>query len=121
MRPQLLKETIKSAFPVQRTMCIEGAPGGGKTTLVEEVAAELEVPIIVQHLPTSLVEDFGIPYPSATDNSFEYKMPNWFPIKGKAPEKGILLFDDRNQASSDLQKVIANILSGTYPARCAIT
>jgi hypothetical protein len=36
-------------------------------------------------------------------------LPDWFPIKGKAPERGILLFDDRNQANADLQKVLANI------------
>jgi hypothetical protein len=55
-----------------------------------------------------LVEDFGILFPDG-DNGLKYKLPEWFPIKGKAPDKGILLFDDRNQANSDLQKVLANI------------
>jgi hypothetical protein len=44
-----------------------------------------------------------------TGDSLQYKLPEWFPVKGKAPESGILLFDDRNQASADLQKVLANI------------
>jgi hypothetical protein len=55
-----------------------------------------------------LVEDFGILFPNGEDK-LNYKLPDWFPVKGKAPERGILLFDDRNQARSDLQKVLANI------------
>lgn len=108
MRATLLKETIKSLFPIQRTICIEGSPGGGKTTIVQQVAEELGVPCVERHMPTMLVEDFGILFPNAEDK-LNYKLPEWFPVKGKSPERGILLFDDRNQASSDLQKVLANI------------
>lgn len=108
MRATLLKETIKSLFPVQRTLCIEGSPGGGKTTIVHEVAQKLDIPCIERHMPTMLVEDFGILFPDG-DDKLHYKLPDWFPVKGKAPEAGILLFDDRNQADPDLQKVLANI------------
>ena len=108
MRAALLKETIKSLFPITRTLCIEGAPGGGKTTIVHEVAQELGIPCIERHMPTMLVEDFGILFPNG-DDKLHYKLPDWFPVKGKAPERGILLFDDRNQAGPDLQKVLANI------------
>jgi len=108
MRATLLKETIKSLFPIQRTICIEGSPGGGKTTIVQQVAEELGVPCIERHMPTMLVEDFGILFPNG-DDKLHYKLPDWFPVKGKSPERGILLFDDRNQASADLQKVLANI------------
>jgi MoxR-like ATPase len=108
MRASLLKETIKSTFPIQRTLCIEGSPGGGKTTIVHQVAEELDLPVIERHMPTMLVEDFGILFPKES-GGLEYKLPDWFPVKGKAPDKGILLFDDRNQANADLQKVLANI------------
>ena len=109
MRATLLKNTIKSLFPIQRTISIEGAPGGGKTTIVHEAASELGVPVIEKHMPTMLVEDFGILFPNGDQQSLHYKLPDWFPVKGKAPEAGILLFDDRNQAGADLQKVLANI------------
>jgi hypothetical protein len=110
MRSSLLKDTLKSLFPIQRTVSIEGSPGGGKTTLVHEMAEELGVPCIEKHMPTMLVEDFGILFPDHKEaQSLHYKLPDWFPVKGKAPERGILLFDDRNQASNDLQKVLANI------------
>jgi len=108
MRSTLMKETLKSLFPIRRTVCIEGPPGGGKTTIVQQVAQELDVPYIERHMPTMLVEDFGVLYPSG-DDTLQYKLPEWFPVKGKAPERGILCFDDRNQASTDLQKVLANI------------
>ena len=108
MRATLLKQTLKSLFPIRRTVCIEGAPGGGKTTIVHEVANELEIPVIEKHLPTMLVEDFGILFKNDT-GGLRYELPDWFPVKGKAPEHGILLFDDRNQAGNDLQKVLANI------------
>lgn len=107
MRATTLNQTIKALKPFNRTVAIEGAPGGGKTTIVHEVADELGIPCIERHMPTMLVEDFGIPYPD--DEGFSYKLPDWFPVKGKAPEQGILLFDDRNQAGADLQKVLANI------------
>lgn len=111
MRATLLKETIKSLFPITRTLSIEGAPGGGKTTIVHEVAQELDIPCIERHMPTMLVEDFGILFPDGSPDSqrLSYRLPDWFPVKGKAPEQGILLFDDRNQAGPDLQKVLANI------------
>ena len=109
MRATTLKSTIKSLFPIQRTVCIEGSPGGGKTTIVQEVAKELDIPYIERHMPTMLVEDFGIPMVMGDNETLSYKLPDWFPVKGKSPDKGILCFDDRNQANADLQKVLANI------------
>lgn len=108
MRASLLKDTLKALFPINRTVCIEGPPGGGKTTIVHQVAEELGITCIERHMPTMLVEDFGILFPDGSDR-LHYKLPDWFPVKGKAPERGILLFDDRNQAGADLQKVLANI------------
>ena len=109
MRPEYVKTLVKTTFnTTKRTICLEGPPGGGKTTVITQIAAELGVPCIVKHLPTMLVEDFGVLFPNG-DDTLHYKLPDWFPVAGKAPEKGILLFDDSNQANTDLQKVMANI------------
>jgi len=109
MRATLLNSTLSSLIRVGRPVAIEGAPGGGKTSIVHQVADELDLPVVEKHMPTMLVEDFGIPYP--TDNGFEYKLPDWYPYHGKPGTEGggVLLFDDRNQANADLQKVLANI------------
>ena len=112
MRPTLLKETLKSLYSKQRTVCIEGPPGGGKTTVVHGTAEELDKHYIERHVPTMLVEDFGVPDMMSSAQSFGYKIPEWFPAKGSKWDDGrggILCFDDRNQASADIQKVIANI------------
>jgi hypothetical protein len=112
MRPTLLKETLKSLHAKCRTVCIEGAPGGGKTTVVQETADELDKHYIERHIPTMLVEDFGVPDMMTSGTSFGYKLPEWFPFKGSRYDDGrggILCFDDRNQASADIQKVLANI------------
>lgn len=118
MRSSRLFETLKTLYPIQRTVAIEGPPGGGKTTIVKEVAKTVfgldgkqGVPFTLVHMPTALVEDFGIPYPDTDRTGFKYMMPHWYPYQGKAGTErgGILLFDDRNQAGPDLQKVLANI------------
>ena len=63
-------------------MAIEGAPGGGKTTICEEVANELKVGFIEKHMPTMLVEDFGIMYPNG-DDMLHYKLPDWYPSQDR--------------------------------------
>ena len=109
MRSALLASTLKSLFKIRRTVVIVGPPGGGKTSIVHQVARDLGVPIIEKHMPTMLVEDYGIPMPNPETGELTYMVPDWFPVEGKAAPEGILLFDDRNQANTDLQKVMANI------------
>jgi len=114
MRAATLIETIKAMYStsLKRSICIEGAPGGGKTSVVQQVAKELGVHYIEKHMPTMLVEDFGVPDLIKDGNTFGYKIPDWFPAKGTAYDDGkggILCFDDRNQSNADLQKVLANI------------
>lgn len=110
MRPQLMKSTLAALIGVKRTVCIEGPPGGGKTTIAKDVTESLGLRYIERHMPTMLVEDFGIPYLGA--DTLTYKIPDWFPAVGSQYDDGVggvLCFDDRNQASADLQKVLANI------------
>ena len=110
MRATLLKDTLKCLVKIGRPVAIEGAPGGGKTTIVREVAKELDIHYIERHLPTMPVEDMGVPMIDRP--TLYYKLPDWFPAKGGEYDDGrggILCFDDRNQAATDMQKVLANI------------
>jgi hypothetical protein len=117
MKPTLILKSLVSIYTASmattgkapRSVSLVGAPGGGKTTLWKEVAAHLGIPIIVKHMPTMLVEDFGVPRFSADSATFDYALPDWWPLEDVAPPKGILLFDDRNQCGPDIQKVNANI------------
>jgi hypothetical protein len=105
IRSTQLSEVIKSLYAIKRTLCVEGPPGGGKTSIVRQAANQLGVQYIERHMPTMLVEDFGIPVPD--NGTLRYQIPEWFPTDPTS--EGILCFDDRNQASADLQKVLANI------------
>lgn len=111
MKPSIIEKTLPTLLEKQISTCLTGAPGGGKTTIVHQIAKAQGIAIIEKHLPTMLVEDFGIPWPDANGKEFTYKLPDWYPYRGKPnlPERGILLFDDRNQANQDIQKVLANI------------
>jgi len=107
MRAELLASTLVDLWQIKRPVVVTGPPGGGKTSIVKQVADKLGVGYIHKHMPTMLVEDFGIPYPSKDGESFDYKLPEWFPVD---PEwEGVLCLDDRGQCGPDLQKVCANI------------
>lgn len=106
MRPNDIQELITSLFPIKRSICIEGPPGGGKTSIVRQVARNLSIQYMEKHVPTMLVEDFG--FPSPIDGVLQYTIPYWWPIDPAS--QGILCLDDRNQASPDIQKVLANII-----------
>jgi hypothetical protein len=112
MRATLLKDTLTELFKAKRPICIEGMPGGGKTTIVQQTASSLKVGYIEKHTPTMLVEDFGVPNMAVDGDSFNYKLPDWYPAESRTdiPDEGVLCFDDRNQAPADIQKVLANIL-----------
>ena len=73
MRATLLQETLIELFKSKRPVCIEGMPGGGKTTIVQQVANKLSVGYIEKHTPTMLVEDFGVPDMAVEGDSFGYK------------------------------------------------
>lgn len=107
MRASTLAKTIQAMYPTRRTVCVEGAPGGGKTSIIRQAAEAMGVPYIEVAVATKLVEDFGAPMPQ--NNRLVYTVPDWFPVKGEHPDEGILCFDDSNQADPELQKVLANI------------
>jgi len=113
MRATLLKETLKAkmAANIKRSSVVVGPPGGGKTSIIKQVAKELDYQYIQRHLPTMPVEDLGVPM--VDKPMLYYKLPEWFPAKGSKHDTGtpgILCFDDRNQAGTDLQKALANLV-----------
>lgn len=123
MKAELLKDVTRSYYNIGRSLCVEGPPGGGKTSIAKQTAREMRKPCITVHLPTALVEDFGVPDIVSTsiaqendqyeDNSFGYRLPAWFPAKDGPLDNGrggIVIFDDRNQADQSIQKVLANII-----------
>ena len=116
MKPSAVIRTLNALWDAAlktgqapRAVTFTGPPGGGKTSIIKQFADSRELPIIIKHTPTMLVEDFGIPRFRTDSATFDYALPDWYPVKGVAPTFGILLFDDRNQSAADIQKVLANI------------
>jgi hypothetical protein len=113
MRSSLLQSTLTSLISngVKSSAVIVGPPGGGKTSIVKQVAKGLGYQYIQRHLPTMPVEDLGVPM--VDKPQLYYKLPDWFPAKGSKHDNGqpgVLCFDDRNQAGNDLQKALANLV-----------
>jgi len=137
MRSSLIKQTIIDLFPTTMPINIKGSPGGGKTAICTAAGRELAERIspdaeyvyyrgskfagrwtkgdfgfATVHTPLMMVEDMvGFPQllgHADAEKVVEYSLaPYWPTLNG--PQYGILLFDDRGQASADIQKVIANI------------
>ena len=115
MRAKLLKETLTSLWNKQnlRPVIIEGAPGGGKTSIVQQVASELNIGYIEKHYHyVGGGLRCALHYQQATNGTFQYTIPDWYPVEGRTdiPDFGILCFDDRNQGDNALQKSMANIM-----------
>lgn len=113
MRASTLKDTLKSLINagVKSSAVVVGPPGGGKTSIIKQVAKELDFQYIQRHLPTMPVEDLGIPM--IDKPMLYYKLPDWFPAKGSKWDNGrpgVLCMDDRNQSNNDLQKAMANLV-----------
>ncbi len=102
-----MKQVLIDLWKIKRPSCLIGPPGGGKTSVVQQVAEELGVEYIHKHMPSMLVEDFGILFPKDKSDKLGYRLPDWFPTDPDL--EAILCFDDRNQSNADLQKVMANI------------
>ena len=116
MRANKLLSEIKKCLlsdKFTRAICVLGEPGCGKTSIVQQVASSLDDwGYIEKHMPTMLVEDFGVPLVDSSSNVLRYLLPDWYPAEDRTdiPDRGVLCFDDRTQANQDLQKVLANII-----------
>lgn len=104
-----LEKIIPEFISKKTPFILTGLPGIGKTDILMQIAEKLGLETEVVHVPLFRCEDFGIPH--VVNGKVEFSIPAWFPCAGsKHGPKGILIFDDRNQADVNIQKVLANIL-----------
>lgn len=99
---------IESLNAIRRPIYITGEPGVGKTSGAKQAATNLSLQYIHLHCATMLTEDMGMPDVMHDRESFTYKMPHWWPTDPLT--KALLCLDDMGQSSSDIQKVLANIM-----------
>ena len=108
MRTRDLITTLTALIRARRPVYITSAPGAGKTTVCQHVSEVLGMHYIHCHVPTRLVEDFGVPDMGSMEDYFRYKLPEVFNIPADRPT--LINFDDRGQCGQDLQKIIANMI-----------
>jgi len=108
MRVKHLIQTLKALVSVKRPVYLTGAPGGGKTSVAQQVAEDMDMAFIHVHMPNQLVEDFGVPDMGSQDDVFGYKLPKKWMVDPDRPT--MICLDDRGQCGTDIQKIIANII-----------
>ena len=108
MRTKTLIETLKALVAIKRPVYLTSAPGAGKTSVTQQVAADLGMKYIHVHMPTCVVEDFGVPDMGTTEDTFVYKLPERWKVDPETPT--LINMDDRGQCDTSLQKVVANVI-----------
>jgi MoxR-like ATPase len=89
---------LKAALKNNRPALLLGPAGSAKTSTVQKVAAEMEMPVEVLLLAGILPEDLGgLVRPTEDGKAFEYLAPKWATKYGDKPF--VLFLDEINQAS----------------------
>ena len=108
MRVKYLIQTLTDLVGIRRPVYLTGAPGGGKTSVAQQVAETLGMAFTHIHMPNQLVEDFGVPDMAAAGDTFGYKLPERWMVDPDIPT--LICLDDRGQCGTDIQKLVANII-----------
>lgn len=102
-------ERIKKLYKMRMNGMLWGPTGVGKSSKVKQVTEELEIELIsISLLTLESVDLSGYPFPDYESGVVKLLPPEW----AKYPDnfKGILLFDEFNHASDDLQKSLYRVL-----------
>jgi hypothetical protein len=96
-----------------KNVYIEGAPGGGKTQIVQQAATELgsNYFVVFRHGPTMQPEDLALPFCS-DDGRLDFARAGWLPLAGDyADGQHVVMFvDEMAQADHAVQKTLANLM-----------
>lgn len=107
MRASSLVSSIHTSLDSGVPLFIWGAPGGGKTSLVESVAAERGLELrTVRLAQLDPVDVRGIP--SVADGCTRWNAPDWLPTTGG----GILFLDEFPQGAPSVQNAFGQLLPG---------
>jgi hypothetical protein len=111
MRAKQLKEAIKFAIKNQYPLLIKGAPGVGKTSIVQQACFETKTELIVSHPVVSDPTDYkGLPFPVAGEHKAAF-LPFGELLKLiEAKQPTVFFLDDLGQASSSVQAACMQLL-----------
>jgi hypothetical protein len=113
MRASTLKATLKAMIPAGKNTHVEGAPGLGKTQIVQQVIRELgpDYCVVFKHGPTMQPEDLALPFRSE-DGRLDFARAGWLPLEGdyREGQHVVVFIDELPQADNSIQKTLANLM-----------
>ena len=115
MKPSLVIENVDTVLKAGLSAYIKGAPGIGKSTVVQDYATENELDFIdLRAAQLDPVDARGVPVADIAANLTRWLPPDFLPKSGR----GILFLDELNRASRDTQSALYQLILdgkiGTY-------
>ena len=109
MSPKTLKEMMLKAIPAKLPVLIKGAPGVGKSDIVNQVAKELEMDLIISHPVASDPTDYkGLP--GVIDGEAEFLPFGDLREMMNATKPTIVFLDDLGQAPGVVQAACMQLI-----------
>lgn len=105
VKPSLAIAILKSGLNVNVPMFLWGAPGIGKSQIVAQVAADLNLPLIdIRAVLLDPVDLRGVP--SVENGTTRWNPPNFLPTEGE----GVLFLDELSQAPDSVQSSLLQLV-----------
>lgn len=105
VKPSFAVSIILAAIKKMRPIFLWGAPGLGKSSIVEQVAASLQMQLmVVLGALLDPVDLVGVP--SVKDGKTCWNVPGWLPTEGK----GILFLDELSNSSEAVQNALLQLV-----------
>ncbi|MGE4543268.1 MAG: AAA family ATPase [Pedobacter sp.] len=105
VKPSLAIAILKSGLNVNVPMFLWGPPGIGKSQIVAQVAAELNLPLIdIRAVLLDPVDLRGVP--SVENGTTRWNPPNFLPSEGE----GVLFLDELSQAPDSVQSSLLQLV-----------
>lgn len=121
LSPSEVASVIKSAVTsgLNRPIHVQSQPGTGKSSIPEQVAAELDIGFCLFVASLTTTEELAVPIVVNGKVEFgvngrmlplqDYVNGDWVDV-GDTPERGILLIDELPQGSTDIQKKMGTLI-----------
>lgn len=100
MRPTLVADSVETCLDVKQPLFIWGPPGAGKSSVVKQMAAKRNQPII--DLRLSLLDSVDLRgFPHMVDGRMHFATPAFLPTDPNS--EGVLFMDEMNAGRPDVQ------------------
>lgn len=111
MRPQKLKSLIRLCIEHQLPILIKGAPGVGKSDIITQACAQLNIRLIISHPVVSDPTDYkGLPFPSADKQTATFLPFGELSELITTQEKTVFFLDDLGQAPASVQAACMQLI-----------